>query len=40
MLGGIVIANYITLTTDLETSNHRGKGHNLFACLVKPGDLQ
>ena len=27
MLGGIVIANYITVTTDSETSIHRGKGH-------------
>ena len=30
VLGGIVIANYITVTTDSETSIHRSKGHKLF----------
>ena len=30
MLGGLVIANYITVTTDSETSVHTGKGHNLL----------
>ena len=30
MLGGIVIANYITVTTDLETSIDRG--HKQFVC--------
>ena len=36
MLGGIVIANYVhhAVTTDSETSIHRGKGHNLFICLL------
>ena len=38
MLGGIVIANYITVTTDSETPIHRGKCHNLFVCEVKPID--
>ena len=31
MLGGIVIADYITVTT--EISIHRRKGHNLFVKL-------
>ena len=30
MPGSLVIANYITVTTDSETSIHRGKGHNLL----------
>ena len=34
VLGRLVIANYITATTDLEISFHRGKGHNrLFVKL-------
>ena len=34
MLGSIVIANYITVTTDSKTSIHRGKGqHMLFVML-------
>ena len=33
VLGGIVIANYITVTTDSETSIHISKGHNLFVKL-------
>ena len=33
VLGGLIIANYITVTIGLETSIHRGKGHtgcNMF----------
>ena len=30
MLGSIVIANYITVTTNSKTSIHRGKGQNLL----------
>ena len=34
MLGSIVIANYITVTTDSKTSIHRGKGQKtLFVML-------
>ena len=33
MLGSLVIANYITVTTESETSIHRGKSHNLFVKL-------
>ena len=34
MLRGIVIAKYITVTTDSKTSSHRGKGqHMLFGML-------
>ena len=33
MLGSFVIANYITVTTDLEISIHIGNGHNLFVKL-------
>ena len=34
MLGSIVIANCTTVTTDLKTSIHRGKGqHMLFVML-------
>ena len=32
---GIVIAKYITVTTDPETSIHRGKGHNMFIVRFK-----
>ena len=30
VLGSLVIANYITATTDLEISTHRDKGHSLL----------
>ena len=30
MLGSIVTANYITVTTDSKTSIHRAKGQNMF----------
>ena len=30
VLGSLVIANYITVTTESETSIHRGKGHHLL----------
>ena len=29
------IANYITVTTDSQTSIYRGKGHNML--FIKPG---
>ena len=34
MLGSIVIANYITVTTDSKTSIHRGKGQNMFFVML------
>ena len=34
MLGSIVIANYITVTTDSETSIHRGKGQNMLFVML------
>ena len=30
VLWSLVIANYITMTTDSETSIHRGKGQNML----------
>ena len=33
VLGGIVIANYITVTTDSKTSNHRGKSQHMLNML-------
>ena len=38
MLGSFVIANYITVTTDLEISIHRGKGHNLLFVQLSQAD--
>ena len=34
MLGSIVIANYITVTTDSKTSTHRGKGQNVLFVML------
>ena len=34
MLGGIVIANYITVTTDSKTSIHRGKGQSMLFVML------
>ena len=39
MLGSIVIANHITVTSDSKTSIHRGKGqHVLFDLLSQEVD--
>ena len=37
MLEGLVIANYITVTTNSETSIHRGKDHKDNMLFVKLG---
>ena len=34
MLGSIVIANYITVTTDSKTSIHRGKDQNILFVML------
>ena len=34
MLGSIVIANYITVTTDSKTSIHRSKGQNMLLVML------
>ena len=34
MLGSIVIANYITVTTDSKSSIHRGKGQNMLFIIL------
>ena len=34
MLGSIVIANYITVTTDSKTSIHRGKGQYMLFVML------
>ena len=34
VLGSIVIANYITVTTDSKTSIHRGKGQNMLFVIL------
>ena len=34
MLGSIVIANYITVTTDSKTSMRRGKGLNMLFVML------
>ena len=34
VLGSIVIANYITVTTDSKTSIHRGKGQNMLFVML------
>ena len=34
VLGSIVIANYITMTTDSKTSIHRGKGKNMLFVML------
>ena len=34
MLGSTVIANSITVTTDLKTSIHKGKGQNMLSVML------
>ena len=34
VLGSIVIANYITVTSDSKTSIHRGNGQNMFFVML------
>ena len=34
MLGSIVIAKYMTVTTDSKTSIHRGKGQNMLFVML------
>ena len=34
VLGSIVIANYITVTTDSKTSIHRDKGQNMLFVML------
>ena len=40
VLGSIVIANYITVTTDSKTSIHRGKGQNMLFVMLSQDSAQ
>ena len=38
MLGSLVIANFITVTTESETSIHTGKGHHMLFVKLSQED--